>query len=170
MKGIVKVVIPGEPVAQGRPRIYRRGAHTVAVDPKKSRTWKNAAEAIMRREIDAVYPGFADVPRMIAVDIMFVFPLPKSRERKRNRPSWEYRYQRPDLDNLVKAVLDAGNGVLWIDDGNVVSLQADKITARQGIAPKTVIVVHELDDDDVKEMRRLAELNCISSKGGKCNA
>ena len=44
-------------------------------------------------------------------------------------PAVEARYVRPkgirgDLDNYVKAVLDAGNGVLWEDDRLVVQILA----------------------------------------------
>jgi Holliday junction resolvase RusA-like endonuclease len=34
---------------------------------------------------------------------------------------------KPDLDNLVKLVKDAGNGILWRDDAQVVRLDADKV-------------------------------------------
>ncbi len=36
---------------------------------------------------------------------------------------------RPDLDNLVKNVLDALNGVCWRDDASVVALLAYKCVA-----------------------------------------
>lgn len=38
----------------------------------------------------------------------------------------EYAVVKPDLDNFLKAVMDAGNGVLWEDDSQIVSLSADK--------------------------------------------
>lgn len=34
---------------------------------------------------------------------------------------------KPDLDNLTKAVKDAGNGVLWKDDGQIIRIRAEKL-------------------------------------------
>jgi Holliday junction resolvase RusA-like endonuclease len=39
---------------------------------------------------------------------------------------------RPDLDNYIKALLDAGTGVLWVDDGQVWACQAVKLRAPRG--------------------------------------
>jgi Holliday junction resolvase RusA-like endonuclease len=33
---------------------------------------------------------------------------------------------RPDIDNYAKAILDALNGVMWADDGQIVQLTASK--------------------------------------------
>ena len=50
---------------------------------------------------------------------------------------------RPDCDNLAKAVLDAGNGVLWSDDAQVVKLQVMKLRAALGEEPCVVVRVSE---------------------------
>jgi Holliday junction resolvase RusA-like endonuclease len=52
--------------------------------------------------------------------------------------------QRRDIDNLVKLVLDAGNGVLWRDDNQVVELAA-KLTRGDG-DPGTDIEVYVVAD------------------------
>ena len=36
----IELTIPGKPVAQGRPRFYRRGNFVVATDPKASKVYK----------------------------------------------------------------------------------------------------------------------------------
>ena len=46
----VEVVIPGEPIGQGRPRFARRGTFVTAYDPPKSRDWKSGARACMMAE------------------------------------------------------------------------------------------------------------------------
>ena len=45
---------------------------------------------------------------------------------------------RPDLDNLGKLVLDALNGVAWVDDAHVVELTVAKL---YGPAAKTVVTL-----------------------------
>jgi Holliday junction resolvase RusA-like endonuclease len=53
--------------------------------------------------------------------------------------------QRPqDIDNLVKLVLDALNGVAWLDDQQVVSLVASVF--RRQATPQTRIIVEEVSD------------------------
>ena len=45
---------------------------------------------------------------------------------------------KPDCDNLAKTVLDALNGVLWLDDAQVVDLSVSK---RYAAEPHTVVTV-----------------------------
>ena len=39
---------------------------------------------------------------------------------------------RRDLDNILKALFDAMKGILWIDDAQVVSIQAEKLVKAGG--------------------------------------
>ena len=43
------------------------------------------------------------------------------------KPSESYNTGTPDLDNLIKAVSDALNGVAYEDDSQVVEMQAVKL-------------------------------------------
>ena len=43
---------------------------------------------------------------------------------KKNHPTMHTK--KPDIDNLIKFVLDAGNGLLWKDDSVVVNITAYK--------------------------------------------
>ena len=36
----IEFTIPGKPVAQGRPRFYRKGSYVVATDPQASKVYK----------------------------------------------------------------------------------------------------------------------------------
>ncbi len=48
------------------------------------------------------------------------------------KPRSPWPITRPDVENLVKGLLDAWNGVLWADDSQVVALEISKIYARDG--------------------------------------
>lgn len=48
-------------------------------------------------------------------------------------------YRRCDIDNLTKLVLDSGNGIVWVDDQQVVELHVELI--RGCIEPGTRITV-----------------------------
>lgn len=43
--------VPGEPVAQGRPRFSRRGGFITAYDPVKSRNYKEAVRLMVQQQM-----------------------------------------------------------------------------------------------------------------------
>lgn len=103
------------PIPKGRPRFY--GGH--AVTPEKTRKY----EKLIREEWTH---GMMNGP--LHVTTVFTFKVPKSYSKKKHeeligRP----KTTKPDLDNLVKAVLDALNGVAFEDDSRICSISAVKI-------------------------------------------
>ena len=112
--------VDGEPVAQPRHRIASRGRFATAYIPRSHaiHAWKYAVEEEARREAERV--GW--VPRKgiaLAVSMVFSFQRPRS-----NKTQWHT--QRPDLDNLAKAVLDALHGIAFPDDAVVDELKLRK--------------------------------------------
>ncbi len=47
----------------------------------------------------------------------------------------------PDIDNLIKTVLDACNGHVWKDDNQITEITSSK---RYGIEPKIIIRIKEI--------------------------
>lgn len=70
----------------------------------------------------------------LSVSMMFMLPKPK-------RPKHPYPAGRPDTSNLVKAVEDALNGVVWKDDALICNLTAMKAWGPVG---SITIVAREL--------------------------
>lgn len=139
----ITVEIPGEPVAQGRPRAFRRGAHLAMVDPAKSRSWKAYASGLYAAELERAGIAAPAFPPGCAVTafITAVFPCPKSDHRKRDpRPSRPH-VGRPDADNLAKSALDAACGLLFVDDAQVSRLIVQKVVGAQGEAPRVIVTV-----------------------------
>lgn len=65
----------------------------------------------------------------IKVAILFGLPIPKTATKKRREEMEKGtidHIKRPDVDNLVKAVLDALNGVAYEDDAQIVLVAAAK--------------------------------------------
>ena len=54
-----------------------------------------------------------------------------------------------DPDNLAKIVLDSATKLVWADDAQVSMLTVGKIIGRQGDAPRTIMMVKEIDHDPV---------------------
>jgi len=134
----VVVTIPGEPVAQGRPRFTTRGGFPRAFDPPKSRSWKAEARAAMMAALE--HPARLTFPRGVAlnVSVLAVFARPQSAGK---RPGRLPKVTRPDAENVAKAVLDAGTGVLWYDDSQVVDLAVSKRHGALDEAPFVLVEV-----------------------------
>ncbi len=122
------VTIPGEPYALKRHRSTKTG---IQYDPKENRLWKAAAQDHYRQAMDGQEPFAGPVKLVVRAQ----FSMPRSRWLKRKPRAGGWRDKRPDLDNIVKAVKDAGTGILWFDDSQVCTLVADKRTGNQGDKP-----------------------------------
>lgn len=68
----------------------------------------------------------------VNVVIDFVFGRPKSHLRKSGLRADAPVLPRSDLDNMAKAVLDALNGVAWVDDSQVSRLVVEKSYGTEG--------------------------------------
>lgn len=77
--------------------------------------------------------------KAIIVELVFYISLPKSlSKKKRSEMIGKPHLQKPDLDNLIKNVLDRCNGVLWSDDDCVCEIKAKKVWAEKGKIEMTI--------------------------------
>lgn len=120
--------VAGIPVAKARPRFTKTGR---TYTPQKTKTWENTIRAFV---LASFFKAQTDKP--VGVQLQFNMPRPKSAPKGRIYPQ-----AKPDLDNLEKAVLDALNGVVWLDDAQVVNKYAAKV---YGARPGVHIVVTEV--------------------------
>lgn len=111
---IFDMAIKGDPVAQERPRVFTRGHRVIATDPPKSRKGKQAIQL----QAQAEYRGeVLDEP----LEVVLRFFMRRGRTVTRAEHT-----VKPDLDNLMKTVLDAMNGIVWKDDSAIVRVIACK--------------------------------------------
>lgn len=103
---VAEFTIPGEPVSKERPRFGRGRAYTPA------RTLLHEQKVI--DAYDLACPLLEPLTGRVAIRIHF---------HNGNR-------RRRDLDNMTKLILDALNGVAYVDDH-----QVDRITATKQYAP-----------------------------------
>lgn len=61
----------------------------------------------------------------VGVEVRFRMPIPKSLKNK-VQPG-QLHTKKPDIDNLIKGLFDAVNGLLWVDDNRVASMQVSKV-------------------------------------------
>jgi len=131
-----KVKISGNPKALKRHRHSRWGTYDPSAIDKKAFAVK----------VESEFEG-KPFKKALMVYLVFNMQRPKSHYRtgkfshllKESSP--EHCSSKPDLDNLVKFVLDACNGILWSDDSIVVELIARKVYSDN---PKTLIFIKEI--------------------------
>ena len=144
-------IIPGEPCAKGRPRVFVNGGKARGVTPKKTRNYEAmVAEcaATAREESGGVWPLPAGTPVRVEVDA--VFRRAGGLFRAKDSDEMIPRAKRPDVDNVAKAVLDGMDKAgIWQDDAQVVELVARKWDGaivglrreRRSEAPHVVVVL-----------------------------
>jgi Holliday junction resolvase RusA-like endonuclease len=136
---MIQIVLAGDPVAKGRPRFSRKTGHTYT--PERTATYEGklayAAQAAMARKPLLIKP--------LNVSIGVFVRIPASWSKKKLaavRTGSIYPATKPDLDNTVKIVGDALNGVVFKDDSQIVILQAFKRYAEE---PRLEILIKEID-------------------------
>lgn len=117
------LIIPGEPVPQGRPRFSRQGGFVRTHNPPKSDKYKKLVMGCAARVAGEPLQG------ALEIEIEFYMPIRKSWSKSKKESCLSGK-EKPtnkfDIDNLLKAVLDGCNGLLWIDDGQIVDVKARK--------------------------------------------
>ena len=118
----VSFVVNGEPQPQPRPRFGKGRAYNDKTHPCYA--WKQEVNLYARQAFAGREPF--DGPVMMC--LTFVMPRPTSKEWLRKKPGAGRMYHaaRPDIDNLVKAILDSLKNVAWHDDTQVCMLTAMK--------------------------------------------
>jgi Holliday junction resolvase RusA-like endonuclease len=131
---VVAFSMSGEPRGKGRPRatVRKVGQKTVATVYTDDATRKY--EASVRAVAQKAMAGRDPLEGPLSLSLRFRMPIPKSatKRAKAGMASGEIAHcSRPDLDNCQKALMDAMNGVVFCDDGQVVRAFTTKLYAEQ---------------------------------------
>lgn len=110
-----------KPKSCPRPRLSQ--GHTYM--PKQYKEFKESLELLARTQMREQGFGFP-ISCPVKISVVFGFETPKSWSKKKAENAF-YHSSKPDLDNLVKSVLDAFNGVVWTDDALVAEIHAAKL-------------------------------------------
>ena len=128
MRETVRFFIPGVPVQQGSKTAFVVGKRAVVTDQNKARLkpWRAIVAAHARHH------KFLTFDEPVAVSLTFVMPRPA-------RPRFNVPAVKPDIDKLVRAMLDGlTDGGLISDDARVVRLTAEERYA----TPDSPVGVH----------------------------
>jgi Holliday junction resolvase RusA-like endonuclease len=126
---ITHITLPIPGVAKGRPRFTRQGH---AFTPAKTRAFEDSAATLLR----SLYPL---QPRTGALRVTFRFVVKAPKRCSRMHPT-----VKPDVLNLAKAIEDAGNGILWLDDAQLCDVRSIKVYDMSGGQPRIEIEMEEM--------------------------
>lgn len=128
----VQFTLEGDPVPKARPRFRINGK---PYTPKRTLDYERAiGQAAMVARMGAQMPLG---PVVVVVEAVQAAPGSYTKAQ-RLEAIHGLRTPRWDLDNVVKAVLDGCNGVLWLDDRQVKEIQATKGYGETGYLKVTV--------------------------------
>lgn len=125
------IVIPGEPVGKGRPRSMimrkRDGSQFVHVyTPKETVAYETRVRTLAQ----------------LAVNQARWAPKPAARFRVLLRVFRTHEGRGPDLDNVLKGILDSLNGIAWRDDALVREVGMVLVQDRE--RPRAEVTVSEI--------------------------
>lgn len=128
----MKIVIPGDPIANMRPRHKLVKGNMWTYDPQVME--KTHTRILISRECKNYEPE----NKPCKVDLIFHMDAQKGASKaETNVRLWGYSLPlKKDLDNLEKFVLDCGNGILWSDDRYIAQLSSRKLYSNN---PCTII-------------------------------
>jgi Holliday junction resolvase RusA-like endonuclease len=131
MKTVYHLFVNGVPKAQPRPRMATSGN---VYNPDSADAWKEeikAAFLLCRRPV---------ITESVQLRVTIYLPRPKAMKGndERNIP----HAKKPDLDNLLKACMDAMTDVgVWQDDSLVSATDASKWYARRKTGAQSIVEI-----------------------------
>ena len=132
---MISFVVAGKPQGKARPRFDSR--HKITYTPEKTRSY----EALVRTSYQAQCRFDPPLHGAVKASIIAYFPIPKSAtktEREQMLAGIVRPIVKPDMDNIIKAILDALNGYAYKDDAAVVEVKAEK---RYADTPRVAVIL-----------------------------
>lgn len=135
----VNFIIPGKPRGKERPRFDSRYNRTYT--PKKTKEYEELVRWCYRVRCKGV-----NLEGEITANITAYYPIPVNANKaaKEAMASGKLRpVGKPDADNIIKAVLDALNGLAYKDDAAIVSVTANKFYSHN---PRVEVTLSRKED------------------------
>jgi Holliday junction resolvase RusA-like endonuclease len=117
--------VEGPPVGKQRPRFRRMGNFVQTYTDAKTKTY----EALVKEEAQKAMGSSEPLETPVAFHCHIRLPVPKSYSKKRTEACLngsEMPTKKPDWDNVAKSVADAMNGVVFLDDSQIVHAYINK--------------------------------------------
>ncbi len=137
----IRFTVPGQPQGKGRAKIVKIGGFSRMATPTKTVAYEGLV-AHAAQESMAGRP-LLEGPLTVSMALDCQVPASWSAKKQRMALAGEIRpTTKPDMDNVVKAIFDGMNGVVWRDDVQVVGLTVAK---QYALVPCVKVLVFEVE-------------------------
>lgn len=134
---IYEFEVPGKIIGKGRPRL---NSYTgVVYTPTRTKDYESLVEQYFLLK----YPRFKALEGRIKVSIIAYFSIPKTTKKTDINEMLENNIsptKKPDIDNIVKAILDSMNKFAFKDDNQITKLEVEK---KYAIEDKVYVKIEE---------------------------
>ena len=135
----ITFTVPGVPVGKGRPRFAKRGQFVKTYTPEKTASYENLVKMAAAEAMHSTLP----MEGAVSLNLLLYITPPVSWSEKKKKAALSaeiWPTSKPDIDNVLKGIADACNGIVWLDDKQIVDCQISKKYAERAEA----VVIVEL--------------------------
>lgn len=126
-------------VGKGRPRFNTKTYTTYT--PEKTKAFEERLKMYFIKKYRR--PEVSENP--FKTKILAEFKPPKSLSKKKQMQLIGKPYpKKPDMDNIIKAILDSLNELAYKDDNQIVSMNAEK---KYGLVDRIIIILEEIIEE-----------------------
>lgn len=126
----VEFTVEGTPHGKGRPRFRRFGNFVSTYTDAKTKSYETLVKEAATKAMGDNDP----IEGPVRFDCIVMLSVPKSYPKKRSMDCLmgrEWPLKKPDWDNVAKSVADAMNGVVFLDDTQIVIARVVKMYAEE---------------------------------------
>lgn len=135
----ITIIVPGEARGKGRPRFAKRGNFVKTYTDDKTLSYENLVAYAGAQAM----AGRAPLSCPVSVNLSVTTVPPASWSKKKQHLALlggVFPATKPDADNIQKIIYDALNGIVWLDDKQIVTVIYKK---RYSEFPGVVLDVEE---------------------------
>ena len=148
MRNLVELTILGEPFGKQRPRVIARGkGASRAFTPKKTVNYENYIKLLYRQK----YKNFKfedKVPLYVQIAAFYKIPPSKPKYIKDLMFRGEMLpTKKPDVDNIIKIILDSLNGLAYKDDAQIVACTCQKLYVNDDNEPRVEVKIEKIAEE-----------------------
>jgi Holliday junction resolvase RusA-like endonuclease len=128
---LIKFTYHGEAVGKGRPRYSKRGDYVHTYTPKKTKDFEDAIRFEFMASNCEAMPVY-DREKSLQANVLIGVSVPKSYPKYKQalcRCRMIAPTKKPDIDNILKSIMDALNGYAFAYDVQIVKVVAEKVYA-----------------------------------------